>query len=200
MKRLTLALPLLLALASPAYGQRVDGSVIDFAGVQIPVDQARPPAGHPHIAFRPRCDQMISQVEPNGMVSWGVQMNDGSHWWMQQLDPMPVDRAHVELGAAGLCKFGTDADGAVHVPIIHTDNLPKTNAVATPVAFPSEVMDGVRNTSTSPTAGMPLWLMVLCGAAFGAISIGFYKWSDSRNAPPPPTNSQHPDYDPFEEI
>jgi len=191
-------LPLLaLALATPAYAQRLDGTAVDFGGVLIPVDQARPPAGNDWLAFRPRCiDQMIGEVQPNGEVFWGVPTSDGRMGWLYTLPQMPREQALSDLANMGICKSGTEADGAVAVPIVFSDDVPQA-AVAKPEATP---VSAVRTVPDTPTGGKNPLLMILAGGVMAAIAgAGMAIINRQRNAPLP-VATQHPEFDPFEEI
>jgi hypothetical protein len=193
--RLLLALPLALALATPAHAQRLDAHAVDYGGVLIPVAQAKPPAGSELIAFRPRChDQMVSEVQPNGQVFWGVPTPDGRMGWLHSLPHMPKEDALTELSEMGICKSGTEADGTVAVPIVFTSDLPQTS-VAMPTATP-----GSRQVPDTPTGGSSPLALIAGGVAMAAIA-GFGMALLNRQKKEEPTATAHPDYvDPFEEI
>jgi len=195
MKRLVLALPLALAIANPAHAQRLDSHAVDYGGVLIPVAQAKPPAGSEWLAFRPRChDQMVSEVQPNGQVFWGVPTPDGRMGWLHTLPHMPQEEALAELSQMGICKSGTEADGTVAVPIVFTADLPQTS-VATPTATP-----GSRHVPDTPTGGSSPLTLIAGGVAMAAIA-GFGMALMNRQRKESPVATAHPDYvDPFEEI
>lgn len=195
MKHLALALPLALAVATPASAQRIDGTCVQFGEICIPVDQARPPANAPWIAFRPRCDQMVGEVQPDNTVQWGVQTPDGRMNWLRTLPMMEDSAARLDLSAAGICKLGTDVDGAIQVPIMFAENVPQlgvAQATATPVS-------DVRPAADTPTGGRSPWVVILSGVAMAGIA-GFGMAILNRQRKEIPTATQHPDYDPFEEI
>ena len=195
MKRIILALPLALAIAAPAHAQRLDAHAVDYGGVLIPVAQAKPPAGSDWLAFRPRChDQMVSEVQPNGEVFWGVPTPDGRMGWLYSLPYMPQEEALAELSSMGICKSGTEADGTVAVPIVFTSDLPQTS-VAMPTATP-----GVRQVPDTPTGGSSPLALITGGAAMAAIA-GVGMALMNRQKKEEPTATAHPDFiDPFEEI
>ncbi|TVQ52072.1 MAG: hypothetical protein EA366_14515 [Spirulina sp. DLM2.Bin59] len=86
---------------------------------QIPPDQNRPPARsqvfhkYPEIAYLPACSQLVSRVEPDGVV-YGVTMPDGTFNPLAITEPMPQHRAFLALNAMMVCKSSGDA---VIVPI-----------------------------------------------------------------------------------
>ena len=189
-------LPLLaLALATPAYAQRLDSHAVDYGGVLIPVAQAKPPAGSDWLAFRPRChDQMVSEVQPSGEVFWGVPTPDGRMGWLYILPHMPREQALSDLANMGICKSGTESDGTVAVPIVFSADLPQAS-VAMPTATP-----GTRQVPDTPTGGSSPLALIAGGAAMAAIA-GFGMAMMNRQKKEAPTATAHPDYaDPFEEI
>lgn len=200
MKPLPIAIVLALAIAAPATAQKLTGDrAIDYGGIVIPPSQALSPAGADHIAFRPACSQLNAYSnEQAGITNWGFQMPDGLLEILYTLDTLPLDQAHLELQAAGICKFGTAADGVVNVPIIYTRDLPVT-AIAQPTATATGTV--------APTAvvGQPhslrrLILMGLVAAGLGGVAYAFMQSRDSQGDNTLPKPKQANDNDPFDHI
>lgn len=195
MKRLILALPLALTIIAPSNAQQLDGHAVDYGGVQIPVAQAKPPAGNEWLAFRPRChDQMVAEVRPSGEVWWGVPTPDGRMGWLYSLPQMPREEALAELSSMGVCKSGTEADGTIAVPIVFTKDLPES-AVALPTATP------MRHVPDTPTGGQSPLMLIGGGAAMAAIA-GFGLTLVNRERKGYPTATVAPEHqaDPVDDL
>ena len=200
MKPIFLAVALTLA-AAPAFAQmKLTGSrAIDYGGVTIPASQAISPAGHDYMAFRPACWQLAPQINPGtGLVDWTIQMPDGKVNVLWTLDNLPTERAYVELQAAGICKYGSPADGVIAVPIIYTSQLPE-DRIATPTAAATGILAAVPTATASRFRGIR-GLLAGGFAAAGLAVIGwqFAKDRGKQQQPNPPATRN--DNDPFGHI
>ena len=202
MHRPLLAAALALAIAAPAQAQKLTGDrAIDYGGVVVPASQALSPAGADHIAFRPACFQLNAYSnEQAGMTNWGFQMPDGLMEILYVLDTMPEQQAHLELQAAGICKFGSAADGVVEVPIIYTRDLPVTTlaaptatATATGMATPTAIVG-------KPNSLRNLLLMGLVAAGLGGTAYAFMQSRDGTAPTAAPRAKQSDENDPFGHI
>lgn len=195
---LPLAIALALAIAAPAQAQRLTGDrAIDYGGIVIPASQALAPAGADHIAFRPACRQLNAYSnEQAGITNWGFQMPDGLLEILYTLDTMDEQRAHLELQAAGVCKFGTTTDGVVDVPIIYTRDLP-VEAIAQPTAASTGTVTPT-DVVGEPNSLRNLLLMGLVAAGIGGTAYAFMQSRTQSDATPPPR--QGSDNDPFDHI
>lgn len=198
MNRALTPLALVLAIAAPAQAQVLTGDrSIDYGGVVIPATQAKSPAGADWVAFRPACRQLNAYVDPaSNLVNWGVQMPDGQMAIFLTLDNLPQQQAHLELQAAGVCKFGTQADGVVDVPIIYTRDLP-ANLIAQPTATTTGTVDPTAVVGP-PNSLRNLLLMGLVAAGLGGLAIAFMRSQDKGTEAPKPKQSN--DNDPFGHI
>jgi hypothetical protein len=195
-------LPLLLPLlvATPALAQRLTGDrAIDYGGEIIPATQAKSPAGADNVAFRPACRQLTPQVDPvSGQVKWTIQMPDGQVALLYTLENLPEQQAHMELQAAGVCKFGTQADGVVDVPIIYTQDLP-----VEAIARPSAERTGTVAPTTAvrqPNSLRNLLLMGLVAAGLGGLAYAFMQSQEKGSDAPSKPSGDNDHNDPFGHI
>lgn len=143
---------------------KLDGtSAVDFGGVRIPQSQAQPPAANEWLAFRPGCSQLNANViqigDSPGFVEYSVVMPDGAKKVLAVLeDVLPEPQAHMELGAMGICKTGTAADGTVNVPLVYADDIPQSL-----IAAPTADATG-QDPLPTPVDGGPPWLTLSLGA------------------------------------
>lgn len=72
----------------------------------IPEHQQIGPAGHHHaIAYRPGCQQLLSQLNPQGLTDWFVTMPDGSQYILATIPPTTPNPL-IWLDSSGICKTG----------------------------------------------------------------------------------------------
>lgn len=196
MKAPALAAVTLLLLSTPANAQRLTGDrAIDYGGIVIPATQAKAPAGAPQIAFRAACRQLAPVATTTGEVDWTIQMPDGQVVTLYTLDNLPEHQAHLELQAAGICKFGTLADGVVDVPIIYTQDLP-VEVIAQPTASTTGMV-APTSTAAQPRSIRNLLLMGLLAAGLGGTA---YAFMSSREKPAASRPTEGRDNDPFGHI
>lgn len=129
----------------------------------VPVDQRRSPArsqvfhSFPPIAYMPACSQLVSRVEPDGVV-YGVIMPDGSFNPLSIVEPMETPRAHAALSAMGVCK----SQGVI-VPIQTVQESRMRTAVLTVTATTAGESEPAKETL------MGDWIRI--GVGVGAIAL-----------------------------
>lgn len=119
-----------------------------FGNIEIPPQQDQPPAGFPHIAFRPDCTQLTPVLQQNGLVAWTLALPDGRVEILAEYPQMPETQAFSYLGSEGLCKVNGDPS----VPIVLTAQLPQRSQLQ-PEIQPTGVGEGVGQTPVGASAG-----------------------------------------------
>lgn len=200
MKYVTPIAFVLSLLAAPALGQQLTGDrAVQYNGQTIPAHQAQSPAGeiNSDIAFRPGCFQLVPVVQANGNTAWTLQL-PGEIRTMKELPSTWADSdAIADLSASGLCKFGSEADGVVRVPIIYTNQLPESV-----IAEPTASVDHASTSQavarpTEATASIP---MILVGVLLTAGGIGWFAWLLFRAIKTPKPINSNTSSDPLQEL